>query len=297
MSTDPTRATTAPRTTELDQLTIDEDATRACLVDDVLDRIAAAGHPAELDGIVRDMWVDHTNGRLSEDDMEVLDEAAKTRRAAIQKRRLAARLGAARRPGDTPRPRGRPQRATTRSPGPAHVGPRPKREKMFGEGRAIPLDRNAKARITTLARALMRPTEKGKHWGPITAKFFEVLKALLWAFHNAKSGRCFPSYETIAKKANCGEDTVARAIIALEQVGILGWCNRLARVSIKGVVKVIRTSNAYWFNDPGSKSEFKSGTRFTVYQERKQDGAGRAEVVSRKGGGGIQPGIPCEKVT
>ena len=77
-----------------------------------------------------------------------------------------------------------------------------------------------------------------------------MLQALLWAFHNAKSGRCFPSYETIARKAKCGEDTVARAIVALEQVGILSWCNRLARVTIKGVVKVIRTSNAYWFNDP-----------------------------------------------
>jgi hypothetical protein len=167
---------------------------------------------------------------------------------------------------------------------------------MFGDGRAVPLDRNAKARITTLARALMRPTEKGKHWGPITAKFFEVLNALLWAFHNAKSGRCFPSYETIATKADCGEDTVARAIVALEQVGLLSWCNRLARVSIKGVVKVIRTSNSYWFNDPRSKYEFRSGTRFTVNQERKQDGAGRAEVVSRKGRGDIQPEIPCEEV-
>jgi hypothetical protein len=170
--------------------------------------------------------------------------------AAIQERRQAARREPVRRPGDAPRPRGRPQRATPRSPGPARVGPRPKREKMFGEGRAIPLDRNAKARITTLARALMRPAEKGKHWGPITAKFFEVLQALLWAFHNAKSGRCFPSYETIARKAKCGEDTVARAIVALEQVGLLSWCNRLVRVTIKGVVKVIRTSNAYWFNDP-----------------------------------------------
>jgi hypothetical protein len=296
MTTAPTRATAAPRTIELDQFAIDEDATRACLVDDVLDRIAAACHLAELDGIVRDMWVDHTNGLLTGGDMEALDEAARTRRAAIQERRQAARREPTRRPGEAPQPRGRPQRATPRSPGPARVGPRARREKMFGEGRAVPLDRNAKARITTLARALMRPTEKGKHWGPITAKFFEVLKALLWAFHNAKSGRCFPSYETIARKAECGEDTVARAIVALEQVGILSWCNRLARVAIKGVVKVIRTSNAYWFNDPGSKSEFKSGTRFTVNQERKQDGASRAEVVSRKGGGGIQPQMPCEEV-
>ncbi|MGO8842966.1 MAG: hypothetical protein ACLQF1_18070 [Methyloceanibacter sp.] len=32
---------------------------------------------------------------------------------------------------------------------------RPRREKVFGDGRPRPLDRNAKARIMTLARALM----------------------------------------------------------------------------------------------------------------------------------------------
>ena len=58
---------------------------------------------------------------------------------------------------------------------PAHL--RPRREKVFGDGRPLPLDRNAKARITTLARALMRRTEKGKHYGQITAKAFAVLQA------------------------------------------------------------------------------------------------------------------------
>src|SRR5271170_7151466 len=36
------------------------------------------------------------------------------------------------------------------------------REKVFGDGRPRPLDRNAKVRVMTLARALMRRTEKGK---------------------------------------------------------------------------------------------------------------------------------------
>jgi hypothetical protein len=47
---------------------------------------------------------------------------------------------------------------------------RPRREKMFGEGRPRPLDRNAKVRVMTFARALMRRTEPGKHYGAITAK-------------------------------------------------------------------------------------------------------------------------------
>ena len=56
------------------------------LVDDIADRIAIAFGP-ELDDIVRNMWTDHTHGLLTEGDMEALDEAARTRREAIQKRR------------------------------------------------------------------------------------------------------------------------------------------------------------------------------------------------------------------
>jgi hypothetical protein len=46
-------------------------------------------------------------------------------------------------------------------------------------------------RVVVLARALSRRTEKGKHYGVVTAKFVAVLEALLWGFHNAASGRCF----------------------------------------------------------------------------------------------------------
>jgi hypothetical protein len=36
-------------------------------------------------------------------------------------------------------------------------------------------------------------TAKGKHYGEITAKALAVLEALLFGFHNSKSGLCFPS--------------------------------------------------------------------------------------------------------
>ena len=111
---------------------------------------------------------------------------------------------------------------------PLHL--RPRREKLFGYGRCVPLDRNAKVRVMTLARALMRRTEKGKHYGIVTAKFVAVLEALLWGFHNAASGRCYPSYDRIAERAGCTRTTVYTAIRALEAVGILSWCNRLVRV-------------------------------------------------------------------
>lgn len=135
-----------------------------------------------------------------------------------------------------------------------------KREKVFGEGRAIPLDGNAKARIWAYALArtakLRRP---GQHRGPLTRAILDVLRTLLWGFHNGISGRCFPSYERIADRARVHRSTVARAIIALEQQGVLTWENRLVhqRMVIPGLfgpqwVRVpVRTSNAYRFYDYG----------------------------------------------
>ena len=75
-----------------------------------------------------------------------------------------------------------------------------RREKVFGLGRPRALDRNAKIRIMHWARCLSRRTEKGRAYGVITAKAVAVLEALLWAFHNAKRGWCFPSYERIAEQ-------------------------------------------------------------------------------------------------
>jgi len=158
----------------------------------------------------------------------------------------------------------------------AHILKR-RREKLFGEGRLLPLDRNAKARITVFARALTRRTEEGKHYGVLTAKFLAVLHALLWGFHNCQSGRCFPSYEGIAERADCTRSTVYEAINALERAGILTWVNRIVRIREWGPDlfgraqnrwRVIRTSNAYTFVDPQpqarppvfSKSEFPTGT-------------------------------------
>jgi hypothetical protein len=51
------------------------------------------------------------------------------------------------------------------------------------------------------ARCLSRRTDKGRAYGQITAKALSVLEALLWSFQNAKSGLCFPSYQTIAEAA------------------------------------------------------------------------------------------------
>ena len=66
-----------------------------------------------------------------------------------------------------------------------------------------------------------------------------MLEALLWGFHNARSGVCFPSYETIAEAAGCARSTVAEAIKALEDAGILSWVQRIKRV--RDVTKALKS--------------------------------------------------------
>jgi Helix-turn-helix domain len=60
----------------------------------------------------------------------------------------------------------------------------------------------------------------------------DVLKVLLWGFHRNGDGRCFPSYEAIAKAADRHRDTVCEAIRALEQNKILTWVHRLKRIRV-----------------------------------------------------------------
>ena len=152
------------------------------------------------------------------------------------------------------------------------------REKVFGAGRAVPLDRNAKARITAYAKAWDRQhRQQGQRGGALGRAALDVLGALLWVFHNARSGCCFPSYDTIAAKAGCARSTVAEAIKTLEFAGVLTWQNRLVRVrercpDLWGKAgwqwRVVRTSNAYVFRDPQqqlsgvsiSKSDQRTGT-------------------------------------
>jgi hypothetical protein len=152
------------------------------------------------------------------------------------------------------------------------------RQKVFGHGQAVPLDRNAKVRIAAYARAWSaRHRQDRQHKGPITRAFLEVLQALLWGFHNSRSGCCFPSYEAIAGRAGCARSTVAEALKALEWAGVLTWQHRITRASVRqrdlfgrwsNRWTVIRTSNAYVFHDPQAqpagvpiaKSENRRGT-------------------------------------
>ena len=237
------------------------------LADQFHDAATAAPTTAAADELARKLWRAHAEGILTDADAKDISEALQTRRAALSGQEAG-----------THQPQ---QKAVLRLPRALRrLSARP-REKMFGMGRPRALDRNAKARIINLARCLSRRTEKGRAYGQITAKALAVLEALLWGFHNAKSGLCFPSYEKIAEAAGSARSTVAEAIKALEDAGILSWVNRLKRVSGAAgrdlfghrirKTRVIRTSNGYAFIDPQpskrleslnktSKSDFPTGT-------------------------------------
>ena len=141
----------------------------------------------QTDDDLKTIWSDYAAGRITDADAQAAAEAADARRRARQGK-------------DT----GEPSRPPT-----GFCRASRRREKMFGLGRPIPLDRNAKVRVMHWARCLSRRTEKGRAYGAVTAKALSVLEALLWAFHNAKSGLCFPSYEQIAEAAGCARSTVA----------------------------------------------------------------------------------------
>ena len=68
---------------------------------------------------------------------------------------------------------------------------------------------------------------------------YAVFCALLMGFHNAASGRCFPSYDRLQEAAGCCRQTVAASLAALEAAGLLGVCNRLVRVRGVGT-RVVR---------------------------------------------------------
>jgi hypothetical protein len=212
------------------------------LAEQFVEAAHGARTPAILDELARKLWRAHAERQIEDAEAEAVSGAIEARRAALAG--------------------GDPVCDTRTSPKAVLGLPRAsrRREKVFGLGRPRALDRNAKVRIMHWARCLSRRTEKGRAYGVVTAKALAVLEAILWTFHNAKSGLCFPSYETIAAAAHCARSTVYEAIGALEDAGIMSWVHRLKRVRVPCAdlfgettgsrVVPQRTSNGYHFTDP-----------------------------------------------
>jgi hypothetical protein len=70
-------------------------------------------------------------------------------------------------------------------------------------------------------------TRERSAYGTITAKALAVMEALLWGFHNAKSGLCFPSYERIHRGRPLRPIDRGGALKALENAGVLSWVHRM----------------------------------------------------------------------
>jgi hypothetical protein len=171
---------------------------------------------------------------------------------------------------------------------PRHL--RPRREKIFGPAPSHRLDPNAKARVWAAASAYNNANRQPRqHQGPLTWASLRVLRTLLWRFHGADGGgRCFPSYERIASAAKCHRDSVAVAIAALEDAGLLSWVHRLTKIRRReqdlfghwgSAWQVIRTSNGYRLldpldRDPGRRSWCKSENPTGPQNpEKQEDGA------------------------
>jgi hypothetical protein len=181
------------------------------LANQFLEAAAGVRTAAALDELARKLWRAHAEGHIADADAEALSESIEARRATLAgkvvwdtqisqiaasglrrvsgrarsnasllpEKRIVFRVGIHLGDGD---PMGDG----------VNIAARRRREKVFGLGLPRALDRHAKVRIMHCARCLSRRTEKGRAYGEITAKALAVLEALLWAFHNAKSGICFP---------------------------------------------------------------------------------------------------------
>ncbi len=126
------------------------------------------------------------------------------------------------------------------------------------------IDRNARARLMFHAEALDRRTRlPGQHGGVLKRTGLAVLKALLFGFANVATGRCDPSFDTLARAAGVARSTVAVALRRLEAAGLLERVRRQ--------VGMRRFSNAYRFpaaeialnSNKSGKSEFRLETTTT----------------------------------
>ena len=78
-----------------------------------------------------------------------------------------------------------------------------------------PLTREQRARLIFLAERMDANTrEPGKHGGCLKRTGLQVLRILLFHFHNVAYGRCDPSLDTIAKAAGMARSTVIAALNA-----------------------------------------------------------------------------------
>ena len=99
--------------------------------------------------------------------------------------------------------------------------PRPcRRGSVFGEGRRVPLDRERRARV----RFLLSAHRRARRLTPTTELIGTALLKRLGA-----DGQCDPAHATLAADVGCSARTVGRATVAMRDLGLLRWDQRLVR--------------------------------------------------------------------
>jgi hypothetical protein len=95
-----------------------------------------------------------------------------------------------------------------------------------------PLDRNARARLIHLAERIERASKaKGKRSGFLGLTGLQVLRALMFGCLGA-DGRLDPSYAHLQRLTGFARATIAKALRALESLGLLQIIRRIVRTRV-----------------------------------------------------------------
>jgi len=238
------------------------------LADDIADRIAAAC-PNELDDLVRSAWCHHVNGRLTENEVEALDEVARARREALQERRTETRPKPRTAPSSTPRASARrPQRSPDRQ---ASIE---RRRRLVASG---PLPPPLAARFT---------------WG-------EIAVMRIVGDECRAHGYCTLHIDAIAARAGVHRTTVQNALREAQGRGEVPGVpiisvqerRRAGQRSLTNIIRIISREWRDWLHKGPSRSAMgvgskctaikKSSTTDTSKKERSSDAPSRREAISR----------------
>src|SRR6516165_6917117 len=213
------------------------------LIDDIADRIAIAC-PAEIDGIIKDAWTDHTHGLLTENEVEVLDEAARARREALQARRPETRPKPRTTPSGAPRASARRQRTPDRQ---ASIE---RRRRLVASG---PLPPALAARFTWGEQAVMR----------------------IIGDECRAHGCCFLHIDAIAARAGVHRSTVQNALREAQGRGEAPGSpiisvqerRRTGQRSLTNIIRVVSREWRDWLHKGPSRSAMGVGSKCTAIKK------------------------------
>jgi hypothetical protein len=131
-----------------------------------------------------------------------------------------------------------------------------------------PLDRNERARLIHLAERIERASKaKGKRSGFLGLTGLQVLRALIFGCLG-KDGRLDPSYAHLQRLTGFARATIAKALHALEALGLLRITRRIVRRRIarispvtgepETIIATVQASSLYELSSPSGRETYLS---------------------------------------